>query len=333
MKRFGAISVISWLLAALFSSNVLADSADTNQMRAVVDTNTVQITSGERALMRYRYRDVPFKPYVKELFTPGGVNVLLDAPADHLHHHALMFAVTADGTDFWGEQSATGEPGQQLHRLLGDIQVDTRQDVPLAGFSQLLDWKNPRSTELLLKEHRTIEVCHLKEPDVALLTWQSEFEAPDGKESVTLTGSHYQGLGMRFIRSMDKAGEFYNADGTPGTIFRGEERLVRSRWCAYTAQADGKDVTVAMFDHPANERYPATWFTMKEPFAYLSATLALHEPAVGGLKLEPGKPLVLRYAVALWDGKAKTDEIEKVHKFWAAFPRDTIQQPETQQTK
>ncbi len=92
-----------------------------------------------------------------------------------------------------------------------------------------------------------------------------------------LSGSHYHGLGLRFVRSMDATGEFRNPDNDPGVIFRGEERLTRSRWCAYTAQADGKTVTAAMFDHPDNPRYPATWFTMAKPFAYMSATLRLHE--------------------------------------------------------
>ena len=86
---------------------------------------------------------------------------------------------------------------------------------------------------------------------------------------MTLSGSHYFGLGMRFVRSMD-GGEFFNADGKEGTIFRGEERLVRSNWCAYTAAIDGKPVTVAMLGHPDNPRHPTTWFTMAKPFAYLS---------------------------------------------------------------
>jgi hypothetical protein len=284
-------------------------------MRLVTDQNVVSVYDDDGVLLRYSYRDVPFKPYVKEFFTPGGVNVLLDAPADHLHHHALMFAVTADGVNFWEEQQA---PGRQVHQRFGDVRVDSRDDAPFAGFSQQLDWKNPQTGQLVIKEIRTIEICKLAEPKAALLMWQSQFEAPDANESVTLSGSHYQGLGLRFVRSMDLEGEFRNADGKAGVVFRGEERLVRSRWCAYTAKADGKDVTVAMFDHPRNERHPATWFMMNKPFAYLSATLALHEQP---LKVEPANPLVLRYAAALWDGRIEDAKIEELYKRWAAPPQ------------
>ena len=145
------------------------------------------------------------------------------------------------------------------------------------------------------------------------MTWQSKFELPEGTESATITGSHYHGLGVRFIKSMDSAGRHLNPDGKPGTVFRGNERLLRSTWCAYTANADGKPVTVAIFDHPQNHRHPATFFTMTKPFAYLSATLNLHKEP---LKVVSGKPLVLRYAVGVWDGKVENDRIDKLYRLW-----------------
>jgi hypothetical protein len=332
MKKFGRIAVISCFLAALLIPNVSAYSAETNQMRTAMDKNSVQITSGERILMRYRYRDVPYKPYVDQLFSPSGVNILLDAPSDHLHHHGLMYAVTADGVNFWEEQSAAGGPGRQTHRTIDDVKVDSRDEAPFAGFSERLNWVNPGGESLLIEE-RTIEAAFLAEPKVTLLTWQSAFEPAEGKESVTLTGAHYHGLGLRFIRSMDATGEFRNADGRPGTVFRGEERLVRSRWCAYTAEADGKQVTVAMFDHPENQRHPATWFTMNKPFAYLSATLNLHESAIGGLKVVAGEPFALRYAVAIWDGRPGTQEIDNLYNRWTALPKKNTEDSKPQPAK
>jgi len=320
MERFKSSTITLWLCITLLTFFASSVAFAANPMRAVMGENTLSLYEDDAVLLRYSYKDVPFKPYVKELFTPRGANVLLDAPADHLHHHALMFAVTADGTDFWAEQSAAGGPGRQAHQRFNDVRIDSRDDAAFPGFSQQLDWKNPQNGQLLLKEIRAIEVCNLAEPKAVLLTWQSQFDAPDANESVTLSGSHYQGLGLRFVRSMDLEGEFRNADGKPGVVFRGEERLVRSRWCAYTAKADGKDVTVAMFDHPRNERHPATWFMMNKPFAYLSATLALHEQP---LKVEPGKPLVLRYGVALWDGRIEDAKIEELYKRWASPPRET----------
>jgi hypothetical protein len=291
-----------------------------NPMRITTEENIISVYKGNSVLLRYRYRDVPFKPYVQQLFTPSGINILRDAPSDHLHHHALMFAVAVDGVNFWEEQQA---PGQQVHRSFAETKIDKCNDVPNACFTEQLDWINPRSQELLLKESRTIEVCQVDEFKATLLNWKSTLAVPFGKESVTLTGSHYFGLGIRFLESMDTGGQFSNAEGKTGDVVRGDERLVKARWCSYSAKANGTPVTVAMFGHPDNLRHPTQWFTMTEPFAYLSATLNLHrEP----LKVTSGKPLVLRYAVAIWDNRieprpvkdrrGENEQIENVYHWW-----------------
>lgn len=292
------------------------------QLRITTDANSVWVRVGEAPVLQYRYGDVPFKPYVKELFTPTGVNVLLDAPPDHLHHHALMFACAVNNVDFWGE--AVGpvdghfepQPGKQRHLQFGDLAVSGPEGHRWARFTESIRWVSQPKNDPLLLERRTITAGRIGQPQVTFVTWESVLAVPDGKESATLGGSHYHGLGLRFIRSMDADGEFRNPDNDPGVIFRGEERLSRSRWCAYTAKADGKPVTVAMFDHPDNPRHPATWFTMAQPFAYLSATMRLHEEP---LKVVAGKPLALRYGVALWDGRVETPQIDELYKQWVAM--------------
>lgn len=296
-------SVLHWLVLSAACASAWADQP----MRAIVDADSVVVKAGDVEVAEYRYGDVPFKPYVKRLFTPNGLNVLLDAPHDHLHHHALMFAVGVDGVNFWEETPAAG---RQRHVRF----AERADELPHVGFMERLDWVDP-SGERLLAEQRAIVVSRPVAPRVTLLTWESRLSVPTGKDSVTLAGAHYFGLGMRFIRAMDAKGQFRNVDDKPGVVFRGEERLVRSNWCAYTAHVDGDDVTVAMFGHPGNPRHPTTWFTMTEPFAYLSATLGLHEEP---LRLVEGNRLDLRYAVALWDRRAHTDEIDETYRKWAS---------------
>jgi len=293
-------------------------------LQVAVDADSVTIRTGGPPLLQYRYGDVPFKPYVKELFTPGGMNVLLDSPADHVHHHALMFACDVNGVDFWGEVAGQVPLGKQVHARFNDVGVVGPQGHRWARFAEDIRWIRQRGGEPLLMEHRAITAGAVGEPAATFLTWECRLSAPEGKKSVLLSGSHYHGLGMRFIRSMDADGEFRNPDNDPGVIFRGEERLLRSRWCAYTAKADGKLVTAAMFDHPNNPHHPATWFTMSKPFAYLSATMRLHEEP---LKVLAGKTLVLRYGVALWDGRPETARIDELYKQWIAMqPNDTARQ-------
>jgi hypothetical protein len=278
-------------------------------MNITTEKNIVTIQD-DRIIMRYRYRDVPFKPYVQELFSPNGVNVLRDAPADHLHHHALMYAVAVDGVNFWEEQKA---PGQQKHIIFTGTSARTSINISTGCLTERLDWVNPRSEELLLKEFRTIRICKPKKQKATILCWQSSFIVPPGKESVMLSGSHYFGLGMRFVKSMDTGGEFFNAASKEVEVVRGDERIVRANWCAYTAKANGKTVTVAMFGHPKNLRHPTHWFTMTKPFAYLSATLNLYKET---LEIPSDTPLRLHYAVVVWDNQVNKEQVQKVYDWW-----------------
>jgi hypothetical protein len=313
----------SLLFVLMLSQTIKAQHLD-------VDPNSLAVREGDSIVMRYRHSGVPFKPYVKELFTPGGVNVLLDAPPDHLHHHALMFACAVNNVDFWGE--AVGSVDGHFERLPGKQQHLRLENPLLTGpagrhwwrFAEDLRWVSQPNNEPLLTEQRAITVRQVGDPKTTFLTWESRLSVQPGKDSVVLSGSHYHGLGLRFIRSMDATAEFRNPDNDPGVIFRGEERLTRSRWCAYTAQADGKTVTVAMFDHPNNPRHPATWFTMARPFAYMSATLRLHEEP---LTLVSGEPLTLRYGVAAWDGRPENAQIEEFYSQWLTMPQDKTGKP------
>lgn len=282
--------------------------AQSAPLEVTVQKGSVAIAAGERPILRYQYAGVPFKPYAAEFYTPAGINVLRDAPHDHLHHHALMFAISTEDIDFWAE---TPECGKQIH--LGTSDVFVRDDVA-AGFVESLEWRNPKTPAVVLVERRTIEVSSSDENGASLLTWTTRLEVPPGTENVTLTGHHYHGLGMRFLQSMDPGGTFLYATNAEGEVVRGDEQLTPAAWCAYTANAEGKPVTAAMFDGPGNPR-PALWFTMRTPFAYLSATInTWREP----LTVKAGEPVTLRYGVALWDGEADAAKAGALYESWKA---------------
>lgn len=264
------------------------------------DETTVRFSSNGKPCVEYRFAGVPFKPYVSQLYTPAGVAMLRDSPHDHKHHHSLMFAVAADGVDFWSE---VPKCGKQAHRQIG-----TGKD----SLTHQLDWTTQEGRQGL-REERTITVHQGKDLAATLLTWQCKLETPAGKDEVKLTGNHYFGLGVRFVTSMDKVGAFMNSSGGTGDVVRGSERLVTAEWCACSGPVDGKTVTVAVFDHPSNLRHPNRMFTMSDPFSYISSTLNLwKEP----FTLQAGKPLVLRYGVAAWDGNVDASVVEKSYRQW-----------------
>ncbi len=302
-----ALSAGAWVMMG----SVLAQET---AVKMSMDDKAVAITAKGQPLLTYCFDQVPFKPYAQTFYTPSGVNVLRDSPHDHKHHHALMFAVSANDVNFWEEIEGSGK---QVHRRFSDTRMVNTDHAPWALFTEDLDWVNPRDGSVILTEQRTLEVTQLGDPKVSVLRWRTRLEVPAGKPNVTLGGHHYFGLGMRFVESMDKKGLFRTAGDAKGEIVRGDEQLTDAVWCAYTSEADGKPVTVAMFDHPENPRVPAKWFTMHTPFAYLSATMNLWKAP---MEVKADKPLELKYCVALWDGTIRTDAIEAFYKHWLGWP-------------
>ncbi len=307
-KMMGMLSLVAIAAVAVVSPATQASPG----LQVTVDVNSVWIQAGKAPVLQYRYGDVPFKPYIKELYTPSGLNVLLDAPPDHLHHHGLMFAVAVNDLNFWEETPTAGRQNSFLG--VSNTWSGAGEGPMMAGFHMNLSWLDAAGKEAELAESRIIEVSQPAKPgpEATVVLWHSILTVPRNKKSVTLSGSHYFGLGMRFVRAMD-GGEFFNADGKEGTVFRGEERLVQSDWCAYTAAIEGKPVTVAMLGYPGNPRHPTTWFTMAKPFAYLSGTLNLHKEP---LSLTAEKLLSLQYAVVVWDGKVDKDQINRAYQWF-----------------
>ena len=322
------LSFIAVVACFLLTATHPASAEEANRLRIVdhkqPDDYTQTYLIGDRPVFRYRFSEVPFKPYIDQLFSPSGVQVLRDSPADHKHHHALMFALAVDGVNFWEEYSP--KAGKERHRSWGES-GSRALTGPGHGDkfyrksnSEWLDWIGPDSDRPMMVENRQFTL-YQADLGATLIEWRSRLETPPGKKSITLTGHHYFGLGMRFVESMDRGGKFFNSDGRQGEVVRGDERLTPAKWCAYTAKADGHQVTVAIFDHPNNLRHPAKMFTMTKPFAYMSATLNEWKEPV---EVKAGQPLNLRYGVALWDGEVDKATVEKLYQRWLKLGEDIV---------
>lgn len=268
---------------------------------------------GQEVLL-YRFKTVEYKPYVKVLCTPQGVNVLDDNIPDHKHHHGWMLALGAESGDFWGEHSPK-ECGSEVTQDLKKTHRHMSDGSKWDGLAEKLDWRSPApNCESLLSEERILLVKPGEGMTPTLVHWASSLSAAKDRTKTALWGRHYFGLGMRFVPDM-VGGEFLSADDRQGTVVRGEEELTPARWLAYRAQVKGMPVTVAMFDHPLNPRSPCTWFTMPRPFAYLSATLNLEKQP---RDVTPEHPLSFQYGVALWDGHVTIEVIEKAWQEWVS---------------
>jgi hypothetical protein len=267
--------------------------------------DTATLSLGNRTALEYRQTPNSNKVYVAKLYSPAGVQVLLDSPPDHVHHHGLMYALDVEGVSFWMDGPKEGV--QQPRGPAGGAET--------GSVEQTIDWTAPDGRRVL-EERRRITASEVKELPATLLTWTSRLAVPTGNPPVPLSTSRaYVGLGLRFPKSMDRAARFLFPDGKDSTPVRNTEKVTRDRWCACIGPVDGKTVTVAMFSHPGNNRHPASWFTMSDSLTYMTATLNLYrQPMV----LKATQPLELSYGVAVWDGEAKAADIEALYTRWQA---------------
>jgi hypothetical protein len=276
-----------------------------SSLKVTATDTLVDIYDGESLVLQYKYGEVPRKPYVMSWFTPKGVNILRDAPHDHLHHHGLMHAIIVDGVNLWEETPASGF---QDHQSIAGVRIDADR----ASFTETLSWRAPDKPETLVTEQRSI-IHHATGNGAArLLTWHSILAAPENRDTVTLSGNIYHGVGMRFPVFMDKIGKFRFAEDVTGGFKDGPHYLAQASWCAYAVVDSEHTVTVAMFSAPDNPR-PALWFTMLEPFSYLAATLDLsRQPMI----LKSGETMAVKYGIAAWDGEVDDKEVQAMYTKW-----------------
>jgi hypothetical protein len=306
-------TIIGLVGATLFAGGALGREADAGgALNLELTRQTTEWTflhQGRKALV-YCFAPGKSKPYVKELYTFQGHNILRDAPHDHLHHHGLMYGIVVNGLNFWEEVSGNG-----IQKV-----VETREPVldsllPRATFTQVLHWVAPPDAFLpdtapvaLLIERRTLKLALDPALQEVALEWESEFEVGGKTNTVTLTGTRYDGLGLRFQEELDPLAE-HSLAGTPPNLAGGRQDVAAAPWASVSFDAPGWAATVAMAGHPSNVRGDAVFFSMLKPFAYLSATQGLdREPLV----YHAGDKFQLRYLILLY-GEAHPSETLRQH--------------------
>lgn len=271
----------------------------------------------EQPVMVYAFATKQWKPYVKELRTPRGDDVLLDAPSDHLHHHGLMYAITVNGTNFWEEAS---DPGVQ--RPAGPPSVEAKSESgapPSVVIRQPVHWiarvhRGVADTRpvALLEEDRTLTLTVDSRGGEVALRWQGAFTAGQAAPQVVLSGSVYFGLGMRMARVFDGTADRLNSAAAPYLAPNGGDEATAAFWTSMGQKVADRDVTVAMFAHPANAGR-SVFFSMLNGFAYVSGTQELDKVP---LQYQQGEKFALDYLVTVRERKLDTGELEKRYGEW-----------------
>jgi hypothetical protein len=279
-------------------------------------THELEIQYKGQRLLTYAFAPRQFKPYVRELYSLRGQNVLLDAPPDHLHHHGLMYAVKVNGINFWEEATNAGwqRPLAELSRRVGRHPAGS----PQAEFAQTICWvagpdgaaPNPAAVALLV-EQRTITVTVQESAEEVALEWRSDFAVGPASPRVTLTGAVYHGLGVRFALPFNLTARRQNSARLPYSA-EGKQDITPASWASVSHPLAGQDITLTVFDHPDNAAEPR-FFSMLNPFTYLSATQGLDAQP---LEYGPGATFSLRYLITVHGGTPASTWLEQRSQRW-----------------
>lgn len=288
------------ILSMLFSINIFSENVNVS-----MDNQFLSFFYGSRKIADYRYTEVPFKPYVKQFFTPSGLQVLEDAPHDHLHHHGLMFAVAVNDTNYWEESQKSGH---QIHQKFSNLNINKDAPIPMSSFVEELIWKSPAVENPQLVETRKISSGYWEQGNANVILWETQLENPSDVDTAKLTGHHYFGLGIRLLTTPLENVEIITPIEENLENVRGDEYLRNAPWCAVVVKNTLGTFTLLIIDFPESVRFPARWFSMRTPFVYLSATRNLwKEP----LEISPKDKVLLKHALVLWDGEKTKGDLEK----------------------
>ena len=308
------ISTAAFYLALVCSAGAadLPISIDSNPEKGVLEVRY----KGQKLLV-YAFATNQFKPYVRELYTLRGENVTRDAPPDHLHHHGLMYAVYVNGINFWEEK---GAPGIERHAELPlKVASTDASGLPTASVTEFIQWLAPTnlaapdpSAAAVLNERRALTVKVDESNQEVALCWESEFQVGPNTPKASIHGPNYDGLGIRLPESFNHVAKFQNSADLPYTA-KDTHDVTTAKWTSVSGQMDGHDVMLAMFGLPSNARGDTAFYTMLDPFAYLSATQALDKKP---LEYAAGDKFSLSYLLTVYSANKTREFIQSRCERW-----------------
>ncbi|MCC6232116.1 MAG: PmoA family protein [Verrucomicrobiales bacterium] len=276
-------------------------------------THELILSYDGKRVLTYAFGRDRFKACVTQLATLDGVPVVRDAPADHLHHHGLMYAVKVNGVNFWEEK------GDAIGRQVSDANPQAEWARTPEGRERItirhrLRWEAPvQGTNIghLLDENRRLTVTVDPEPGELAIEWESRFEPHRLLRQVQFQGADYNGLGLRLPEGFDRVAVFSNASRLPYSEAQTRD-VTETAWTAVSGKSDGHEVMLALAG-PVPSAGPAAFFTMRNPFAYLAATQRLdREPR----EVKSGKPIQLHHLLLVYSSPRGHEALEARFAGW-----------------
>jgi hypothetical protein len=336
-----------FLLAAIVVFPSAAPSADVS---AVVGKDGIEFKAGSTVVARYVTDPRYSKPFLYPVLAPGEVPVTRGYPIeagtpggsnDHIHHKSVWFChgdvipeglalgiksteKTGKGVDFWSEnkdKDGTKRYGQMTCVKIGEPKRIAPNHVSVETTNE---WRTPEGVDIL-DETRVIHF--IDEPEGRLFVFDITLKptAYPIRFGDTKEGS----FGIRVhdaLRPSEKTG---------ATVTTAEGKVIEppvkdnlsiwgqpAAWVDYSGTVAGKEVGIAVFDHPSNPG--ANWharaygLNAANPFGRGLSGFPSQKGKTELAGIPRGKELKLEYAVYAHKGNAEKGKVAEVYKAFAS---------------
>lgn len=274
-----------WLLGcSLFALLGTAQAQQGFSIAERTGQKQVDILFNGKLLTAYCWYDSIKKPFLWPVNTVDGITVTRGYPlkpvagerTDHPHHVGIwMNHESVNGLDFWNHSTAIpfarrDKYGTIVHKAVVSKKADTRG----AELTTTAQWIRPDG-HVLLNERTThrfsTEGNNLIIDRTTTLTGNDvEVNFKDIKD-----GFYAIRVARQLEQPSQQADKFVDANGIETEVPKISNEGVtgnyltsegvtgdaawstRGRWTALNGSKDGKDITIAIFDHPSNVGYPA----------------------------------------------------------------------------
>ena len=307
----------------------------------------VDILYNNILLTAYCYYDSGRKPILFPVNSLDGITVTRGYPflvipgerTDHPHHTGIWLNYeSVNGLDFWNNSTAIApEKRIQYGTILHQKMISKNSNGSNASLTTSEVWVRP-DHKVLLNEHTTFNFS-VKEnifiiDRITVLTATDSTvvfkDAKDGlfairvarelelpsKEATNFVDSKGNVTTVKSSGSDEVTGMYTSSEGMKGDSVWSS----KATWVMLTGKKDGRNITIGMFDHPANTGYPAYWHARGYGlFAVnpLGQKIFSKGKEELNFSLKPGQSVTFRYRTIIHSGNVLTSE--EMNKLAADF--------------
>jgi len=299
------------------------------------DQRQVDVLFNGKMMTAYCFYDSSRKPVLFPVNTVDGITVTRSYPfkmiagerTDHPHHTGIWLNYeSVNGLDFWNNSTAIApEKRDHYGTIIHDKIVNSKLNGNTASLSASAKWI--RLDKKVLLDEKTTFHFSVKANDfiidrITTLTAMDttvvfkdvkdgmfairvarELELPSKEKSSFVDD---KGNVTQVAPSgSDVTGMYYSSNGLKGDSVWSS----KGNWVMLTGKKDGRDITIGMFDHPANVGYPAYWHA--RGYGLFSVNPLGRKVFSNGKEelnftLQPGQSVTFRYRIVVHSGSALT---------------------------